>query len=66
MQIIITEHIRKPGRGWLRGRQAPATDPHWSAGDKLWINQLVESGDTVLTVGDTMYQAQLVRGEVAS
>ncbi|MFK3740916.1 hypothetical protein [Massilia sp. TN1-12] len=61
MQTLITEHTKKPGRGWQMGRQAPANDPSWSPADRAWINTLMETGDDVITVGDTMYQAQWVK-----
>lgn len=61
MQTLITEHTKKPGRGWLRGRSAPSDDPSWSPADRAWIDTLLETGDDVITVGDTMYQAQWMR-----
>lgn len=61
MQTLITEHRKKPGRGWQIARQLPANDPNWSSADLAWINTLMETGDSTLTVGDTMYQQQWIR-----
>ena len=61
MKTLITEHRKCDFKGWHAVRSMPADDPRWSPADRAWITTLEETGEDVLTLGDTMYQAQWIR-----
>ena len=55
---VIRFHQRLK-HGWQHSSTAEAYDTKaWDAQDRKWIDTLLASGDTVLTVGNIMYELQ--------
>ena len=66
MQYIpmIAYHSRKDNTGWREECRQPADWLGWHAFDKSMIEELLKTGDQVVTIGWNMYQ--IVREEVAA
>ena len=54
MQIVIRSN--KGPQGWARATMAPLDSATWDQVDNEWIQWLVDHGEHVVTIGETMYQ----------
>ena len=60
--MYATRHI-KTAHGWQQDAAAPINSPAWDDMDREWMQWLIEHGETVLTVGHTMYEITTPKGE---
>ena len=61
---LIAYHSRKDNTGWREECRQPADWSGWHAFDKGMIEELLKTGDQVVTIGWNMYQ--IVRKEVTA
>ena len=55
-QIIVAYHAKNDKQGWHEVCRGPIDSPIWSKQDRVWIDELLQQGDWVLTCGWNMYQ----------
>jgi len=53
---LIAYHSRKDNTGWREKCRQPADWSGWHAFDKSMIEELLKTGDQVVTIGWNMYQ----------
>jgi hypothetical protein len=46
----------KTAQGWAQARIAPINASTWGAADREWLDWLIEHGESVVTIGHTMYE----------
>lgn len=51
----VIRHARDD-QGWSRAKFAPIDSSTWDRFDREWIQWMKDRGETVVTIGDTMYQ----------
>ena len=53
---IIAYHAKNDKHGWAEVCRYPLNSPEWSAQHRVWIDELIQQGEWVLTCGWNMYQ----------
>lgn len=53
---VIAYHSRTDKTGWSEVCRYPLNSPEWSKQDRVWIDELLNTGDWVLTCGWAMWQ----------
>lgn len=53
---MIAYHARTDKKGWAEVCRYPLNSPEWSKQHRAWIDELIKTGDWVLTIGWNMYQ----------
>lgn len=53
--MIIAYHSRTNKHGWQEVCRYPIDSPEWSKQDRVFIDQLLECGDMVITCGWSMW-----------
>jgi hypothetical protein len=52
---MIAYHVKNE-HGWAEVCRHPLNSPEWSKQDRAWIDDLIQTGDWVLTCGWNMWQ----------
>jgi hypothetical protein len=54
--LIIDYHAKHENKGWYEVCRYPVDSELWSKQDRVFIDELLEIGDMVLTCGWSMWQ----------
>lgn len=56
--LTVIYHSKNDKHGWQEVCRGPIDSPIWSKQDRVWIDELLQQGDWVLTCGWNMYEIE--------
>lgn len=60
----VAYHAKNEREGWRHICTHELHSPAWSKQDQVWIDEMLQNGDQVITIGWNMYQLIVEPGDI--